>query len=74
MGLIDDLKARADSNADGKITKEDLEGLNSEENKAKIEALKQIADTNKDGKIDLDDAKGLNLGQVVDDIKGVFGK
>lgn len=74
MGLIDDLKAKADVNGDGKITKEDLEALNSAENRAKIEELKQIADANKDGMLDINDAKGLNLGQAINDIKGVFGK
>jgi hypothetical protein len=74
MGLFDALKAKADMNGDGKITKEDLESLKSPENKDKIEQLKGVADRNKDGKLDLSDAKGLDFGQLAKDAKGLFGK
>ena len=74
MNLFDELKKRADVNGDGKITKEDLDALNSPENKAKIDELKKTADSNKDGKLDLSDVKSLNLGNVAKDIKGMFGK
>ena len=74
MSLFDDLKKRADVNGDGKITKEDLDAVNSPENKEKVDALKKVADSNHDGKVDLSDAKNLNIGNIAGNLKGMFGK
>lgn len=74
MALFDELKKRADVNGDGKITKEDLDAVNSPENKQKVDELKKVADSNKDGKVDLSDVKGINLGEVAGNLKGMFGK
>lgn len=74
MNLFDNLKAKADINGDGKITKADLDALKSPENKQKIDDLKAKADQNKDGKLDLQDVKGANLGQLAKDVKDSFFK
>ncbi|RYF27731.1 MAG: hypothetical protein EOO17_05745 [Chloroflexi bacterium] len=74
MSLFDSLKAKADVNGDGKITKADLDALKSPENKQKIDDLKTKADQNKDGKLDMQDLKGANLGQLAKDIKDSFTK
>ena len=74
MGLFDALKAKADANGDGKVTKEDLDALQSPENKGKIDQLKSIADHNKDGKLDVNDVKNLDFGQLANGAKGLFGK
>ncbi len=69
MSLIDDLKARADQNGDGKISKEDLENLQDKLPKDQLEKLKGIADQNGDGKIDMNDVKNLDLGDIASSIK-----
>lgn len=74
MSLFDNLKAKADVNRDGKITKDDLDALKSPENQQKIDELKARADQNKDGKLDVQDVKGANLGQLAKDVKDSFFK
>ena len=69
MGLIDDIKAKADKNGDGKASKEDLESLRDGNNDGVIDKLKSIADQNGDGKISLDDVKSIDLGATFGDIK-----
>ena len=73
MSLVDDLKAKADRNGDGKISKEDLEGMKNGENDSHIDKLKDLADRNGDGKIGLDDAKNIDLGSLAGDAKSKLG-
>ena len=49
MGLLDDLKAKADLNGDGKLSAEDLEQLKGTINGEQLDKLKQLADQNDDG-------------------------
>lgn len=79
MSLLDDLKSKADSNGDGKVTSADLEDLKQTygDHVKTLDDLKTKADTNGDGKVDLNDAKGAfgNLGETLSDLKGtLFGK
>ena len=77
MGLIDDLKAKADANGGGKIDKADLEALQGGEgeNNGMLDKLKAIADQNDDGKLSLDDVKSFDLGSSMQDAKdSLFGK
>lgn len=75
MGLLEDLKAKADANGDGKLTQDDLQGLKDmyAENEHRITELQAKADANGDGKVDLSDAQGVFDG-IVDNVKGMFGK
>lgn len=70
MSLLDDIKAKADANGDGKVDLKDLEALRTGDNGHIIDALeKKIA--GKDGKLGLDDIKNINfdtLGSVAGDI------
>ena len=78
MGLLDDLKAKADLNGDGKLSTEDLEQQNGTINSEQLDKLKQLADQNDDGKLDLNDITGIDLGSIAGDVKdklgGLFGK
>lgn len=78
MGLLDDLKTKADLNGDGKLSTEDLEQLKGTINSEQLDKLKQLADQNDDGKLDLNDIKGIDLGNIAGDVKdklgGLFGK
>lgn len=78
MSLLDDLKAKADLNGDGKLTAEDIEQLKGTINGEQLDKLKQLADQNDDGKLNLDDIKGIDLGNIASDVKdrlgGLFGK
>ncbi|OYX53672.1 hypothetical protein B7Y92_01885 [Candidatus Saccharibacteria bacterium 32-50-13] len=78
MGLLDDLKAKADMSGDGKLSAEDLEQLKGTINGEQLDKLKQLADQNDDGKLDLNDIKGIDLGSIAGDVKdklgGLFGK
>lgn len=78
MGLLDDLKAKADLNGDGKLGAEDFEQLKGTINGEQLDKLKQLADQNDDGRLSLDDIKGIDLGNIVNDVKdklgGLFGK
>ncbi len=69
MSFIDDLKAKADQNGDGKINKEDLDGLQDKLPKDQVEKLKNMADQNGDGKIDVNDIKNIDLGDALSSIK-----
>lgn len=77
MSLVDDLKAKADLNGDGKLGPEDLEGLKDGANNEQIEKLKEAADQNGDNKIDIDDIKNVDLGNLANSVKehlgGLFG-
>lgn len=78
MSLLDDLKAKADVNGDGKISADDLANLKDKVSPEQFDQLKQLADRNDDGSINFDDVKNLDFGSVVNDIKsavgGLFGK
>ncbi len=77
MSLLDDMKAKADANGDGKLSMEDLADLKDKLPLDKLEQLQHIADSNDDGKINIDDLKNLDLGSIgsaIDDAKGLFGK
>lgn len=75
MSLLDDIKAKADANGDGKINMDDLEALRSGDNAGIIDHLqKNIA--GKDGKLGLDDIKNINFdtlkstaGDIINDEK-----
>ncbi|HMS93240.1 MAG TPA: EF-hand domain-containing protein [Candidatus Saccharibacteria bacterium] len=73
MSLLDDLKAKADVNGDGKLSAEDLASLKDKISPEQFDQLKQLADRNDDGSINFDDVKSLDLGGIVDDIKGAVG-
>jgi hypothetical protein len=64
MSLFDDIKAKADTNGDGKITAADLEGLKDGVNNDTLDQLKAKADSNGDGRLDLADLKdaGSDIG------------
>lgn len=72
MSLIDDIKAKADANGDGKINKDDLEALRTGENSQKIDELKSLADQNDDGQLNFEDVKNFDLGDSVNDAKNMF--
>lgn len=74
MGLIDDLKAKADINGDGKLSTEDLESLKDGTNNEHLDKLKEVADQNGDGKIDFDDAKNLDFGNLANELKDSAGR
>ena len=73
MSLLDDLRAKADVNSDGKLSADDLAELKNKINPEQFDQLKKLADRNEDGSVNFDDIKGLDLGGVVDDIKGAVG-
>ncbi len=77
MSLLDDLKAKADLNGDGKLGPEDLESLKDGANNEQIEKLKEFADQNGDGKVDMEDIKSVDLGNIATTVKehlgGLFG-
>lgn len=67
MGLLEDAKARADANGDGKLTADDLKALGEQfKNNDTLKQLQAKADANNDGKVDLSDAKDLlgNIGNL----------
>lgn len=72
MGLMDEIKAKADMNNDGKVSKEDLEELRNDDNGSTIDKLKEAADQNDDGRLNFDDVKNFDLGGTVDDLRKSF--
>ncbi|MFZ1248856.1 MAG: EF-hand domain-containing protein [Candidatus Saccharimonadales bacterium] len=74
MSILDDLKAKADQNGDGKLSSADIEEMkqNHTEDASMLDQLKAKADANNDGKIGLDDLKEVGnsitdkLGEVKD--------
>lgn len=73
MSLFDTLKAKADANGDGKIDKNDLEGMKDGTNNEHIDKLKAMADRNGDGKLSVEDAKNIDLGSLASDAKSKLG-
>ena len=71
MSLFDDIKAKADTNGDGKITAADLEGLKDGVNNDTLDQLKAKADSNGDGRLDLADLKdaGSDIGGTLGSLK-----
>lgn len=64
MSIFDDMKAKADANGDGKLSKDDFEALKEkysgdEGAQEKLQGLKEKVDANGDGKLDFDDARSL---------------
>ena len=74
MSLLDDLKAKADANGDGKISKEDIEALKKGNDDSMLDKLKDLADQNDDGKINFEDVKKFDLGDTISDLKDTFFK
>ena len=74
MSLLDDLKAKADLNGDGKLGPEDLESLKDGANNEQIEKLKEFADQNGDGKVDMEDIKSVDLGNLANTVKEHLGE
>lgn len=60
MGLLDDIKAKADANGDGKVSAADLEALKDGLNNVQLDKLKEKF-LGKDGKLSLEDFDSLNL-------------
>lgn len=75
MSFIDDIKAKADANGDGKLTFEDLEHLKESHPEAneQLSKLQTRADANDDGKIDFSDARGM-FDDAMNNLGGIFGK
>ena len=76
--MINDAKAQADANGDGKLTHDDLSALAEKHgiDQATTDSLTAKADANGDGKMDLEDLKaGLgNASGMLGDIKDrLFG-
>ena len=62
MGVFDDIKAKMDTNGDGKLDKADLDDLKDKGlDQDLVTQLKVRADQNGDGKVDLSDLKAVNL-------------
>lgn len=78
MSLLDDIKAKADANGDGKITLEDLESLKGGDNDDMIEEIKKKF-LGSDGKFDMkditDNFEGLKAGAagLADKAKDALG-
>lgn len=79
MSLLDDIKAKADANGDGKLSLEDLDGLRNGENGEIIDRLREKA-FGSDGKLSMDDLKNFNFdtlksttGDLIEDAKKSFG-
>lgn len=72
MSLLDDIKAKADTNGDGKIDQNDLETLRNDQNGGVIDKLKAMADRNADSKLDIDDLKSFDFGDFANDAKSAF--
>lgn len=60
MSLLDDIKAKADANGDGKINMEDLEALRTDENGSIIDQLKEKV-AGEDEKLNFDDIKNIDF-------------
>lgn len=60
MSLLDDIKAKADANGDGKINLDDLEALRTGDNGNIIDQLKEKA-LGSDGKLDMNDLTNFNF-------------
>jgi len=73
MSLLDDLKAKADQNGDGKLTLADLEKFKDKLPKGRLDELKKLADRNGDGKVSFDDIKSIDFGDLLSDAKNEFG-
>lgn len=78
MSLLDDIKAKADANGDGKLSVDDLTELKDKLPSDKLDELRQLADQNDDGKINVEDLKNFNIGDVLgnakDSLGSIFGK
>ena len=77
MSIFDDIKAKADANGDGRLTKDDLNDFEGKLPQDQLDHLKQLADQNDDGKIDFRDVQNFNLGDTVNNLRsgmgGLFG-
>ena len=76
--MINDAKAKADANSDGKLSTDDLDGLAKQYgvDPKHLDGLKAKADANGDGKIDLEDVKSgfSNLDDIAGSLKDkMFG-
>lgn len=78
MSILDDIKAKADANGDGKINADDLESLRNDENSSVIDKLKETA-LGSDGKFSMEDVQRnfedlkKNAGDAVDKAKDSLG-
>lgn len=62
MSLLDDMKAKADANADGMLSAEDLASFQEQMPADMFEQLQAKLDGNGDGALDLNDLGGIDLG------------
>lgn len=68
MSILDDLKAKADANGDGKITMADLDSLKDGTNDDLINRLKQKA-ARFDGKLNLNDPRHIDTNNLISDTR-----
>ncbi len=73
MSVLDDIKAKADANGDGKLDASDLEGFKDKMPADKFDELKSKLDASGDGKLSFDDIQGLDWSGLIDNIKNSFG-
>lgn len=69
MSLLDDIKAKADQNGDGKLSADDLESLRDKLPTDKLDELKTKLDQSGDGKLDFEDVKNFDFGNLANDAK-----
>lgn len=76
MNLLEEIKQRADANADGKLTLDDINALREKfpDQANVLDKVKALADANGDGKVDPGDLKNFNLGDVMGKVGSLFGK
>lgn len=72
MSLFDDMKAKADANADGKLSAEDLGSFQDQMPADMFEQLQTKLDGNGDGALDMSDLSGMDLGGILDQATSFF--
>lgn len=75
MAFFDELKAKADTNGDGKLTSDDIQHFREKypEQSDYLSGLQARADANNDGKVDFADAKNM-ADDVITNVKDFFKK
>lgn len=79
MNILDELKAKADTNGDGKVDRSDIEALKSKypDYADTLDELKAKADANNDGRVNFSDVSDL-FGDLKDGMsefgKKIFGQ
>lgn len=68
MSILDDVKAKADANGDGKVTLQDLDAMKDGVNDSVIEELRSKA-LRYNGKLNVRDPKHIDTEHVINDPK-----